>query len=314
LNSLIGGFRVGLQTSWRLGKIIFPISFILTLLKETVVMQWVVSLFEPLMKVIGLQGDAALPLVLGNVLNLYAALGAMLPMNLTTKEALILAVMLSFSHNLFIETSVATAVGVRASFILFVRIGFAILSAFCIAHFWSGGNEIVHHGIHVEVTSYHNIWSLIGGSILTSLKGILQLVKIVFPLMIVIQFAKDYGWMDYVTKILSPFTKLLGVEAKAGVTLAAGLFFGLAFGAGVMIQAVKEDGVSKKDLYLVFLFLVACHAVVEDTLLFIPLGIPVLYLFLIRFFVAFIVTVIVSRVLGKIGSKKVESTSEFDVK
>jgi hypothetical protein len=132
--------------------------------------------------------------------------------------------------------------------------------------------------------------------------------------MIVIQFAKDYGWMDYVTKILSPFTKLLGVEAKAGVTLAAGLFFGLAFGAGVMIQAVKEDGVSKKDLYLVFLFLVACHAVVEDTLLFIPLGIPVLYLFLIRFFVAFIVTVIVSRVLGKIGSKKVESTSSFDVK
>jgi hypothetical protein len=314
LNSLLSGLRVGLQTSWRLGKIIFPISLVLTLLKDTEVMQWIVNLFEPLMKGIGLQGDAALPLVLGNVLNLYAALGAMLPMDLTTKEALILAVMLSFSHNLFIETSVATAVGVRASFVLFVRIGFAILSAFIISHFWTGGNEIVHHGIHVEVASYQSIWGLIGSAILTSLKGILQLVKIVFPLMIVIQFAKDYGWMDYVTKILSPFTKLLGVEAKAGVTLAAGLFFGLAFGAGVMIQAVKEDGVSKKDLYLVFLFLVACHAVVEDTLLFIPLGIPVLYLFLIRFFVAFIVTVIVSRVLGKIGSKKVESTSSFDVK
>ncbi|MBP0726815.1 hypothetical protein J5Y03_16785 [Bacillus sp. RG28] len=314
MNSLLGGLRVGLQTSWRLGKIIFPISLVLTLLKDTVVMQWIVNLFEPLMKGIGLQGDAALPLVLGNVLNLYAALGAMLPMDLTTKEALILAVMLSFSHNLFIETSVATAVGVRASFVLFVRIGFAILSAFLISHLWTGGNEIVHHGIHVEVASYQSIWGLIGSAILTSLKGILQLVKIVFPLMIVIQYAKDYGFMDYVTKVLSPFTKLLGVEAKAGVTLAAGLFFGLAFGAGVMIQAVKEDGVSKKDLYLVFLFLVACHAVVEDTLLFIPLGIPVLYLFLIRFFVAFIVTVIVSRVLGKIGSKKVESTSSFDVK
>ena len=314
MNSLLGGLRVGLQTSWRLGKIIFPISLVLTLLKDTVAMQWIVNLFEPLMKGIGLQGDAALPLVLGNVLNLYAALGAMLPMDLTTKEALILAVMLSFSHNLFIETSVATAVGVRASFVLFVRIGFAILSALFISHFWAGGSEIVHHGIHVEVASYQSIWGLIGGAIWTSIKGILQLVKIVFPLMIVIQFAKDYGFMDYVTKILSPFTKLLGVEAKAGVTLAAGLFFGLAFGAGVMIQAVKDDGVSKKDLYLVFLFLVACHAVVEDTLLFIPLGIPVLYLFLIRFFVAFIVTVIVSRVLGKIGSKKVESTSSFDVK
>lgn len=277
-------------------------------------MNWIVNLLEPMMKFLGLQGDAALALVLGNVLNLYAALGAMLPMDLTMKEALILAVMLSFSHNLFVETTVATAVGVRASFVVLARLGFAVVSALCIHFFWSGGTEIVHHGISVQQAANSSWLHLVWSSIISSSKGILQLIYIVFPLMLVIQFAKDYGWMDYITKLLSPFTKILGVESKAGVTLAAGLFFGLAFGAGVMIQAVKEDGVSKKDLYLVFLFLIACHAVVEDTLLFIPLGIPVIYLFAIRFFVALIVTFIVARVIGKIGKDRTTEIAQAEVK
>lgn len=313
LETLKRGLRVGLQTSWKIGKIIFPISFILTIIKETALMDWFVNILEPLMSFIGLKGDAALVLVLGNVLNLYAALGAMLPMDLTVKEALILAVMLSFSHNLFVETTVATAVGVRASFVVLVRIGFAIISAICIHFFWSGGTEIVHKGIAVAESVNQSGWDIVYNAIISSLIGILNLIKIVFPLMLVIQIAKDFGWMNYITKALSPFTKLIGVEEKAGVTLAAGLFFGLAFGAGVMIQAVKEDGVSKRDLYLVFLFLVACHAVVEDTLLFIPLGIPVLYLFLIRFFVALVVTCIVARIVGRVG-RKTESSLKAEVK
>ncbi|WP_088012347.1 nucleoside recognition domain-containing protein [Gottfriedia acidiceleris] len=312
METLKRGLLVGLQTSWKIGKIIFPISFILTLVKETALMDWFVNILEPLMSFIGLKGDAALVLVLGNVLNLYAALGAMLPMDLTVKEALILAVMLSFSHNLFVETTVATAVGVRASFVVLVRIGFAILSAICIHFFWSGGTEIVHKGIAVAEVTNQSGWDIVYTAIISSLMGILNLIKIVFPLMLVIQIAKDFGWMKYITKVLSPFTKLIGVEAKAGVTLAAGLFFGLAFGAGVMIQAVKEDGVSKRDLYLVFLFLVACHAVVEDTLLFIPLGIPVLYLFLIRFLVALVVTCIVARIVGR--ARKTESSLKVEVK
>lgn len=304
MGTLKKGLLVGLQTSWKMGKIIFPISFILMIIQETQLMDWFVNLLQPLMRFIGLQGDAALVLVLGNVLNLYAAIGAMLPMDLTMKEALILSVMLSFSHNLFVETSVATAVGIRASFVLVVRIGFAISSALCLNYFWPGGSEIVHKGIAVTEAANLTGVELITIAAVSSLEGIFKLTLIVIPLMVGIQFAKDFGFMNYITKFLSPFTKLLGVEAKAGVTLAAGLFFGLAFGAGVMIQAVKEDGVSKRDLYLVFLFLVACHAVIEDTLLFIPLGIPVWYLFAIRFFVALLVTCFAARIIGRIGKKR----------
>ena len=71
-----------------------------------------------------------------------------------------------------------------------------------------------------------------------------------------------------------------------------------------MIQAVQEDGVSKKDATLAFIFLVACHAIVEDTLIFIPLGIPILPLFLIRILTAFILTIVVAYVWRKAEQSK----------
>lgn len=93
---------------------------------------------------------------------------------------------------------------------------------------------------------------------------------------------------------MGPLTRLLGVEKNASLTLASGLVFGLAMGAGVMIQAVKEDGVSKRDATLVFVFLVACHAIVEDTLIFIPLGIPIWPLVAIRVVTALVLTIFIS--------------------
>lgn len=67
-----------------------------------------------------------------------------------------------------------------------------------------------------------------------------------------------------------------------------------------MLQAAREDGVAKKDLYLAFIFLVTCHAVVEDTLIFIPLGIPVLPLLIVRIIVAVVMTILFASVWKRI--------------
>jgi len=116
----------------------------------------------------------------------------------------------------------------------------------------------------------------------------------------VIQILKDLKWIDVFSNWVSPITKALGMNANTSMTLAAGLVFGLAYGSGVMIQAVKEDGVSKKDATLAFLFLVACHAVIEDTLVFLPLGIPVQYLLFIRLITAVLLTLFVSFVWKRV--------------
>ncbi|KAB2332747.1 nucleoside recognition domain-containing protein [Bacillus mesophilum] len=312
LQSVQKGLLVGLKTTWTLGKVIFPVTLIVSLLQYTPVLPWVISLITPLMNIIGLSGDAAIPIVLGNLLNLYAGIGAILTLDLTVKEVFIIAVMLSFSHNLLIESGVALKVGVKLWVILTVRIGLAFFSALIINLVWKGGSEMARYGFIPQTETELTGW---GAILLDGLQkaalGIFQLALIVIPLMIVIQILKDLKWLAVFSKWMAPVTRMLGMKENTSTTLAAGLLFGLAFGAGVMIQAVKEDGVSRKDVTLAFIFLVACHAVVEDTLIFIPLGIPVLPLLLIRLGVAIVLTLAVGYFWRKADlSKRKEATYE----
>lgn len=307
-NSIKNGLLSGLKTTWTLGKIIFPVTLIVAVLQYTPVLPWVIKLISPLMKLLGLSGDAAIPLVLGNFLNLYAAIGAILTLDFSVKEVFILAVMLSFSHNLFIESGVAMKAGVKLWVVLTTRLGLALGSAAVINIVWHGGSTPAKYGL-IEAQTGHP--SSLGGIFLQAIEkaglGILQLAMIVIPLMVVIQILKDINWLNKFSKTMAPVTKSLGMQENTSTTMAAGLLFGLAYGAGVMIQAVKEDGVSHKDVTLAFIFLVACHAVVEDTLIFVPLGIPVWPLFLIRLGVAIILTLIVGTIWRKSGLLRKEA-------
>lgn len=295
MSTLIKGLQAGLKTTWSLGKIIFPITLLVTMLQFTPVLPFVIDLVAPVMGLFGLSGDAAIPLVLGNALNLYAGIAGILSLELTVKEVFILAVMLSFSHNIFIETGVALKVGVKLWVVLVVRFGLAAISGIVINLVWKGGREIAQYGFAPEAAAAPGSW---GGIFLLGLEkasfGLLQLALVVIPLMIMIQILKDKQYLQRISNSMGPLTRLIGVQKNTSLTLASGLIFGLAMGAGVMIQAVQEDGVSKKDATLAFIFLVACHAVVEDTLIFIPLGIPIWPLLIIRIVTALGLTIFIS--------------------
>ncbi|MFZ3576932.1 nucleoside recognition domain-containing protein [Virgibacillus sp. DJP39] len=288
------GLQQGLQLTWTLGKVIFPITLLITILQYTPVLPWVIEQISPLMGLFGLSGEAAVPLVLGNSLNLYAGIAAIVSFEFSVKEVFIMAVMLSFSHNLFIESSVASRVGVSAWFIGSIRVSLAIIAGITINLLWDGGAEQAQYGL-ITSSETLNGWAEIAmQGFQTAILAVVQLALIVIPLMIAMQYLREKGWLTKFSNGLAPLTKLLGMEKNSSMTLVAGLTIGLAYGAGLMIQAVKEDGVSKRDMYLALIFLVSCHAVVEDTLIFIPLGIPVWPLLAIRLVTAIVLTMIVS--------------------
>ena len=308
------GLKTGLQTTWTLGKIIFPITILVYILQHTPVLPWIIELIAPLMGLFGLSGEAAIPLVLGNALNLYAGIAGILSLELTVKEVFIIAVMLSFSHNIFIETGVALKVGVKLWVVLAVRFGLAALSGIVINLLWKGGGETARYGMAPTLVDLPEGWlEIFMFGVQKASFGVLQLAMIVIPLMLAVQFLKDFNYLQKISERLAPITRIIGVKPNASMTLAAGFTIGLAYGAGIMIQAVKEDGVSKKDATLVFIFLVACHAVVEDTLIFMPLGIPVLPLLIIRVVTAFVLTIIVAYFWKRAEAKEEKKEPVTDV-
>ncbi|SDJ61112.1 nucleoside recognition domain-containing protein [Salimicrobium halophilum] len=291
LGILKRGMKQGLSLTWSLGKIIFPITLIMTILQYTPVFPWLMNKISPLMSAIGLSAEAAVPLVIGNFLNLYAGIAAIISFDFTVKEVFIMAVMLSFSHNLIVESAVAKKVGVSWWFVIGLRISLAIFSAWMISMFWNGGGQLASYGFaSPDQADPSGVYEIAWHGITTAASGIFQLALIVIPLMLIMQVFREKGWLDKFSRGMAPLMKFLGMKQNTSTTIVAGLTIGLAYGAGLMIQAVEEDGVSKKDMYLAMIFLVSCHAVVEDTLVFIPLGIPIWPLLAIRLATAIVLT------------------------
>lgn len=115
-----------METTWMLAKVIIPVYFVVTFIQYTPVIDWIAEVFTPLMAIFNLPGEAAIILVLGNVLNLYAAVGAISAISLTSLEITVISIMLSFSHSLLVETAVTKKLGVSATKVVLIRVGLAI--------------------------------------------------------------------------------------------------------------------------------------------------------------------------------------------
>ncbi len=124
------GLGNGLQITWELAKAIVPVYFIITFLKYSPVLDMLSNACSGFMGYLGLPGEAALPLVLGNVLNLYTSIGAIEALALNSKQITIIAVMLLFSHSLFVELAVARKAGVKVLPMLTLRLSLAVSAAF----------------------------------------------------------------------------------------------------------------------------------------------------------------------------------------
>lgn len=294
------GLLSGLRTAWKLGRIIFPVTLAVSLLRYTPVYDFLLSGLTPVMRLFGLPEEAAVALVLGNLLNLYAAIGAILTMELTVKQVFVLAVMLSFSHGLPVESAVCRQVGASLAAVLSFRIGLAAASGVAINLLWPGGGSRASYGLVSGDEPEPSGWmEITTGALQSAAFGVAQIAAIVIPLMVVIQALKDLGALERFAALMRPLVTPLGIPAHGSVTMAGGLLFGLAFGAGVILEQAREQGFTRREITLVVLFLCACHAVVEDTLIFIPLGINVLPLLLIRLAVAVALTILIATLWRK---------------
>ncbi|ACX51286.1 nucleoside recognition domain protein [Ammonifex degensii KC4] len=125
------GLCKGAITTWKLVKVTVPIYVTVTLLKHTPFLSWLASLCSPLMHNFGLPGEAALALVMGNVLNIYAAVGVIASLSLSAREVTILGIMLLLSHNLPTESAISAQIGVNpllmGSFRLATALGVGLL-------------------------------------------------------------------------------------------------------------------------------------------------------------------------------------------
>ncbi|NLW23368.1 MAG: nucleoside recognition protein [Tissierellia bacterium] len=132
-----------------------------------------------------------------------------------------------------------------------------------------------------------------------SFNSLLGMAKIIIPLMIIMEIFKDANILEVISKKLKPISKFFNISNDAVFPLMIGLIFGIVYGAGVIIESTEESGLRKKDLYVLIIFLVACHAIFEDTFIFAVVRANLWLLFITRLIIAIIAAYFASKIIDK---------------
>jgi len=113
---------------------------------------------------------------------------------------------------------------------------------------------------------------LLGLALLGALKLALKLTLIVVPLVMLFELLRYLPVFRRAGRYSQPLMRGIGLSPAATVPLFTGIFLGIAYGAGIIIRVAAENSLGKRELFLLGLFLATCHAVIEDTLIFVAIG------------------------------------------
>ncbi|MCX7965247.1 MAG: hypothetical protein N2596_01280 [Syntrophorhabdaceae bacterium] len=117
-----------------------------------------------------------------------------------------------------------------------------------------------------------------------------QLLLIILPLSISYEFLKHRQ-----KELEGKKWRFFGISSSGLVPLITGIIIGLTYGAGVIIHSIRSSNMDKREAFLIMLFLSICHAIIEDTLIFVVIGANGIILVVARFFLAFLFTFIAYR-------------------
>ena len=134
---LTRGLFNGLSITFMMVKVIVPCYIAIEIVKYLGVIDTIGSVCRPFMRLFGLPGEAALALVAGYLINMYAAIAVMTPLHLSTKDITVIALMLGICHSVTVETPVTKKTGVNAFVLLLVRLFLSLIAGALLNLLWT---------------------------------------------------------------------------------------------------------------------------------------------------------------------------------
>jgi hypothetical protein len=133
---VLKGLQKSIKLIWLLIKIIIPVSCLVALLDYFGIVALVAGYFTPLMRLFGLPGEATISLLLGVLINIYAAMGSIPALTLTPRQITILAVMIGICHELPVETVICSYTGLRIPVSIILRLSTAVFAGILLNLFY----------------------------------------------------------------------------------------------------------------------------------------------------------------------------------
>lgn len=272
-------------TAWLL-KIMIPISLAVCLLQYYGVIAWCAGWLNPLFCHIGLPGASSIAFLTGATATTYAALAVMMSMELTLRQATIIAIMVLICHALPLECTVNKKVGSKPFRMGILRILGALLAAvylnLVLPEMSESFSALAVSGTDASLTLVLQGW------LLSSVKLSAMIFAIIYALMFVQRLMERYGLMEKLVRPLAPLMVVFGLPRNAAYLWLVGNVLGISYGSAVMMQLQEEGKITRQEADEVNYHLIMNHSMLEDTLVFATVGVSALWILSTRLLFALI--------------------------
>jgi hypothetical protein len=274
--------------------IMLPVSLFVMILDYSGLLYYAAQGMNPVMKILGLPGEAALVIISAFFLNIYSAIAVIQNLSLTGREIAILATMCLIAHNIIVESTVMHRTGSNTVKMVLLRFIGSFIAGFMLNLILpdvvgksNAGTALAEHaalGIALDqLLPMLKLW------LIQSFWLILKIFLIVFGLMILQKEFDEFGIMQFLGKITAPLMRVFGLPPDTGYLWIVANTAGLAYGSAIMADEVKNGTLSLQHSDMLNHHTAMSHSQLEDTLLFMALGVPYLWAAFPRLIMAFIV-------------------------
>jgi hypothetical protein len=283
------GFISGIHMGWHgfvwMLKILIPISLLTTLLEWSGVVHWINFLIEPVMSLLRLPGTAAFPLIIGGISGIYGGIASLSVLPFTKDQMTLIAIFMLIAHNMIQEGVIQGKSGLHPLKATLFRLGVALVTVLVVGQFLdptsgSSGSSRTPLPMSEPLVLTLEHWGI------STLYLTIKIFFILMAILIVLEVLKVSGWMASILKVLTIPLKMMGLRQEVGLLWMAGAFFGVAYGAAVIVGEAKKGYLTKEELENLHASIGINHSMIEDPALFLAMGLNPFWLWVPRLIMA----------------------------
>lgn len=283
---VVEAFPPAMRTGRWLLSITIPVSFAVLILKTTGALNLMAVVFEPLFALLGLPGESAVVFATACLLNIYSCIAVIETLGMTGRAVTILALMCLISHNLPVESSVQKKTGSSLLAMLAIRLAASF-----------AGGMALHLLLPADPAATVAVMAdkpLASPTFLSELQtwGVsmallcVKIMVLITLLMMLQRILEAFGITGRLSRLLKYPLMALGVPRRAAFLWVVANTLGLAYGAGVILDHVSRGHLTPRQADLLNRHIAISHSLLEDTLLFVAIGVSAWWIVIPRVILA----------------------------
>jgi len=275
-------------------KLVIPLYILAEVLLYFDLLRYAGVVFAPLTSLLDLPPEAAVALAGGVLINLYAAIAFAAPLGLSPYQWTVLAVFLGVCHSMIVECTIMAKLGISYGYSVVLRGVGACLTVipvlFMPAAFFGETvrkNEMIVH-------QYADFWQMLVHSLEKSLVLSVKIIVLISLIIVIMDLLKSTRLMQaHIARVNTSFS------------IIAGQLLGIIYGAGILLGEASRGTLSREDIFFIGTFLMICHSIVEDVLLFVLFGANYLVIIGVRLTAALLLSFSLLRVFRIVSLDRV---------